>query len=149
MATGSGFRVQVRGVAPVVRALNALPRNAQREAKDGSERLARDLANVVRAAGRAEGRQARRASRTVRVARGLWPIIVAGPHPMLFGSEFGMTRRSGWYARGRYYHSTGKQYRPHLGSGSYWFFRTQREERPRIVAAHQQMVDNIVGSWGA
>jgi hypothetical protein len=28
--------------------------------------------------------------------------VLAGPHPMLFGTEFGMNKKSGWYADERF-----------------------------------------------
>lgn len=141
--------VTVRGDREVRAALDRLPRDAGRELKDGSERLSRNLANLVRAAGRADSRQSARASRTVRALRQTNPMVVAGPHPLLFGSEFGVQRRTGWYAHPRYLDSRARQFRPHRGSSSYWFFRSVRENRPAIDSAHAAMVDAVVRAWSA
>jgi|SRR6187551_369372 len=143
-----GFRVQIRGKQFVERALKRLPRQAEREVKDGTERLSRELANLIRAAGRAEGLQAARASRTVRTARGVTPNVVAGPHPLLFGSEFGVKGRFGWYAKGRYYNTEPRQFKPHRGNASYWFFTTYEREEPRIRAAAREMGDAIIRAYG-
>jgi hypothetical protein len=141
--------VTVRGDKEVLRALRDLPDNAEREIKDGSERLARQLATIIRAAGRTDTRQSARASRTVRALRRVDPLVVAGPHPMLFGSEFGILRRTGWYARRRYARSPERQYRRHRGSASYWFFRTYERNTDTIREAHADMVDAVIRRWSA
>jgi hypothetical protein len=144
------LNVTVRGDAEVRRALRRLPGDGQREARKGAVSLSRELANFIRAAGRADTRQSARASRTVRTATdGTDPAVVAGPHPMLFGSEFGIQRRTGWYAKPRYLDSPARQYRPHRGSSSYWFFKASREATPRIREAHAEMMDAIVATWSA
>ncbi len=148
MADGTGLRITMRGDRAVQRALAALPREAQREMKDGAERLSRDLANSIRRAGRAESRQAARASRTVRTARGLTPKVIAGPHPLLFGSEFGVKRRFGWYSKRRYYNSPERQFKPHRGSASYWFFAEYERSGPAVDAAAREIADGIVRAWG-
>lgn len=133
----------------MVRACDHLPRDAQREAQDGAVRLARTLATAVRAAGRASSRQAARASKTVRATRGKQPEVIAGPHPLLFGSEFGATRRFGWYRKGRYHGSGGRQFRPHLGSGSYWFFREQEAQRAAVDLEARDIAAAVVRKWSA
>jgi hypothetical protein len=143
-----------RGDREVSAALAALPRQGRKEAKDGAERIARDLAVKIRRAGRRDSRQSARAVRTVRTRRGPQggtptPLVTAGPHPLLFGSEFGMTRHTGWYARARYWDSVGDQFRPHLGRGSYWFFRAQDEHRAETVAAWADVAAAIVRKWSA
>lgn len=144
------LRVRVRGDEEVIRALNALPRDARREARQGAVRLSRELANFVRAAGRADTRQSARASRTVRTATdGLNPAVVAGPHRLLFGSEFGVKRRFGWYARPRYRHSEKRQFRPHRGSASYWFFRAQDRADPLIRRELEETSERILSAWSA
>jgi hypothetical protein len=149
MADGDMLRVEVRGDREVLRALDGLPRDAVRELKDGQQRIARSLATTIRAAARANSRQSARASRTVRTARGVSPIVVAGPHPLLFGSEFGATARFGWYRRARYRNSPARQFRRHLNRGSYWFFRTQQAERPRVQVEANEIAAAVVRRWSA
>jgi hypothetical protein len=147
---GDGLRVTIIGDRNVERAFAALPREATRELKDGSERLARQLANAIRRAGRASDEQSARASRTVRVARALFPRVVAGPHPLLMGSEFGVIARFGWYRKGRYHDSPLRQFRGRTpGNVGYWFFPTYVRERPTITREHRQMADAIVRQFGA
>lgn len=141
--------IEVRGLAAVERALTLLPADAAREVRAGSVRLSRQLANAVRASGRASDRQSARASRSVRTqTRGNNPAVVAGPHPLLMGSEFGARARFGWYRKARYWNSEPRQFRSRRPTG-YWFFPTQQREAGRIRQAHQEMADAIVRSWSA
>lgn len=149
MAQGDGFRVQVRGLNEVLRALDRLPKQARDEMRDYTTLLARELAVKIRAAGRADTRQSARAATTVRASRGLTPTVTAGPHKLLFGSEFGATRRFGWYRKGRYHDSVGKQFRPHRGADSYWFFRTQQREQPLVDAQARAIGEAIIRDWSA
>src|SRR6266705_520239 len=143
------FEVNVGGAEEVRRALLKLPLQARDEARKGMTKLSRDLANIIRAAGRADSRQSARAARTVRARTGLSPGVIAGPHDLLFGSEFGVKRRFGWYAHPRYFHSTARQFRRHLGGGSYWFFKEQARQQPRIDREAQEIGDNVIRRWGA
>lgn len=132
----------------VLRALERLPGQAQREARKGAVQVSRRLANLIRAAGRASDRQSARASRTVRTATaGLTPSVVAGPHPLLYGSEFGAVARFGWYRRGRYHASPARQFRPRRVS--YWFFITADEAQPELRGEYSDIADAIVRDWGA
>ncbi|MGL5910362.1 MAG: hypothetical protein ACRCZP_10205 [Phycicoccus sp.] len=143
------FRVDVRILnLPQIQAkLSRLPADARAELREGSRRIARALAAKAKAAGRAEGRQAARAATTVRALAGSTPAVTAGPHPLLFGSEFGATRKFGWYAAGRYYRSAAKQFKPHRGAGSYWFFTTLSREQPAVDAEYRGMADAIARRW--
>jgi hypothetical protein len=149
MAATFDIKVTTEGLKEVLRACSSLPRDAQREAQDGAVKLARDLASVIRLAGRSDSRQSAAASRTVRATRGREPGILAGPHKLLYGSEFGATRRFGWYRAGRYHASPGRQFRPHRGSASYWFFQTLERERARIDLAASGVADATVRKWSA
>ena len=135
---------EVRGAARIEREFADLPVAARRELREGLNRITQQMANRVRAAGRASGRQAARAATTVRPSRGTRPSVAAGPHPLLFLSEFGMDRRTGWYAKGRYFHSPARQARPHLGGGSYWFFRTAEREEALVRDECRKIADRIV-----
>lgn len=148
MAGRTTLDITMRGDRAVQRALAELPREAQREMKDNAEKLSRELANAIRRAGRADSRQAARASRTVRTLRGTTPKVIAGPHPFLFGSEFGVKRRFGWYAKRRYYRSPERQFKPYRGQASYWFFAEYERSGPRVDAAAREIADGIVRAWG-
>ena len=151
MANGGELQVNVRvfGLDDVQRAMRDLPSDAKKELREGSRKIARSLAAEVKAEGRAESRQAARAASTVRPLAGSTPQVVAGPHPLLFGSEFGMTRKTGWYSAGRYYDSPGKQFREHRGSGSYWFFTTLSTLRGPAQDDFLAMARAITERWSA
>lgn len=139
---------EVRGADEVARAFRRLPDDAKRELDETKKDLAERLARIVRAAGKASDRQSARAASTVRATGGDTPSITAGPHPLLFASEFGMNRRSGWYAASRYLGSRRRQFRPHRGQEGYWFYPTIREAKPIIDAAWDQACKAIVRAWG-
>jgi hypothetical protein len=148
---GIGVRVvEVRGARAIEAQFAEFPKGARDELRKGLNKLTGDLANRVRAAGRASSRQAARAATTVRASRGTRPRVAAGPHPFLFLSEFGMDRRTGWYSARRYFHSPGRQARPHVApGGSYWFFRTLDTEGPRVAAEAREIADAVVRHWNA
>jgi hypothetical protein len=134
--------------------LRQFPAQATAELKDGSVRLANQLVPLIKAAGAARGKQTVLASRTTRVVKsGLMPQIVAGragkASAVLYGTEFGATRKFGWYRAGRYYNSRGKQFPPHQGRGSYWFHKTVDENQGTINAAAAQMSADLVRRWSA
>ena len=151
MAEGVVFRISIDGAAATLRAFNKLPRDANVALKDRTGELVDTLVPKVKAAGVAEGSQAVRVSRTVRKYRDRLPSIGAGggrASGLVFGSEFGMNRKSGWYAAARYRSSEGRQYKPHLGGGSYWFFRTV-EGSPEIGAAWLKVADDVAREWAS
>lgn len=149
--------VRVEGLREVRRALRAFPPQATAELKDGSLRLANRLVPLIKAAGAARGRQTERASRTTKVVKGagggVLPRIEAGgskkARDVLFGTEFGATRKFGWYRAGRYYNSRGKQFPPHVGRGSYWFHVTVERNKQTIDAEAATMADELVRRWSA
>lgn len=147
-------RVRIEGIREILRALDELPEDAQNEVRDGSLKLAETLAGQIRSAGSALGRQDALAARSVVARRDRVPVIAAGSRGgrkakgVLFGSEFGMTRKSGWYRKRRYFTSRGRQFRPHLGRGSYWFFATVEREQAEVSRAYIAMVDAVARKWG-
>jgi hypothetical protein len=148
VADGIVWHIRIDGARAVLRAFNELPRDASVALKDGTAELVRELVPKVRSAGVAEGSQARRVAKTVRPYRDRLPSIGAGGGRvagLVFGSEFGMNRRSGWYAARRYADSPGRQYKPH-GVRSYWFFRTA-EDSPLIGAKWLEIADDIARDW--
>lgn len=147
------FKVSIEGANEVLRAFDKLPKDADTELREQAFDIAKVLADRIKAAGRARGRQAGRAASTVKEVRGRWPIVQASntgrAKGLLFGSEFGMTKHTGWYSKGRYRDSTGYQFGPHLGGGSYWFFKTATEMQPYVAEQWREVADNVVRKWGA
>lgn len=142
--------VQTRGLREVQRALARLPAAAAQELLVGQRKLASVFGAKISAAGRADSRQSARAAGTVRVVSDAGGIGVrAGPHPLLFGSEFGSNSRWGWYSARRFRNSTGRQFRPHRGGASYWFFRTVEENSGAVEREAATIGDRVIGRWSA
>lgn len=151
MATRDGrITVTVRGAKEVERALAKLPDQAKAETRRGLRSLAGRFTQLIRAAARTESKQARRVAPTVRShVQGLGIEVSAGPHPLLFLSEFGMNRRTGWYANIRRRPGQQRQAPRHLDGGSYWFFQTVDEHRDEIDRRAQEIAERIVERWSA
>jgi len=143
--------VTVRGAREVERAFDKLPADARRELTRGLAGLAGHFTQLVRAAAAADSRPARRAATTVRSrVVGAGVAVEAGPHPLLFLSEFGMDRHSGWYGKPRYRRSKEPNApHRHVGAGSYWFFRTVDEHRDDIGDRAREIADAVVHNWSA
>lgn len=135
--------VGVDGWDQTIAALRALGPDARLELRKRTETIAEKLAVKVKAAGQSDTPQSARAAHTVTVVEVVTPAVVAGPHPLLFGSEFGMTHRTGWYAKTRYGRSRGRQFRRHQRRGSYWFFRTVEASAPDTVKQFQDAADAV------
>ena len=147
------IKVRIEGADEVIRALRQVPADAQAAMKHQAKDIAISLADFVKAEGRRHSRQAARAARTVREAnQGFWPVITASnsgrAKGLLFGSVFGMKRRSGWYARGRY-RDAGQQFGPYVGFPGYWFFSTAEERQPWIASEWHKAADEVIRRWGA
>lgn len=143
------IRVRTEGLRETIRAARRLPDQAKRELKDRATEIARVLASRIQIAGQGSDRQSARAAATVKARRGLLPTITAGPHPLLFGSEFGSNARWGWYGRPQFEGESARQFRPHRGAASYWFFQTVDDSQSYVAAQWRQAADRIIRAWGA
>lgn len=147
-------KVKIVGADEVIRALRALPKDAQDAMKYQARDIAVSLADFVKADGRRHSRQGARAASSVREGnQGFWPIITASStgraRGLLFGSVFGMKRHSGWYAQARYRKSREDQFGPYVGFPGYWFFKTAEDRQPWIESEWHKAADDLVGKWGA
>jgi hypothetical protein len=147
----TGIRVTMRGDREVERALDALPGEARAQLRRGLGALAARFTKLVRAAAAADSKPARRAATTARTqVSGTGVATTAGPHPLLFLSEFGMNKHTGWYGKPRYARSPSPNApHRHIGQGSYWFFRTVDEHRDAIDGKAREISDAVVRNWGA
>jgi hypothetical protein len=148
------FTVRIEGADEVIRALDKLPADARKAMRDEAKDIATSLADFIKIAGKAQGRQGPRAASTVREGNeGFWPVITASntgrARGLLFGSEFGMNRKSGWYRKRRYFDSPALQFRPHLGGGSYWFFKTAEARQPWVQSEWGKAAEQVVREWSA
>ena len=146
------------GIRSTLAAFRKLPAEASENLRDGSLKLSKTLARRVQAAGLADSDQAAAVAPTVKAVRDRVPAITAGgptrvtssrvpAWKILFGSEFGARRRFGWYAARKYSRSPGRQYRPHLGRGSYWMFRAVDRSQATINAGWAKVADDIAASF--
>ncbi|QFU87882.1 hypothetical protein [Amycolatopsis sp. YIM 10] len=155
--TALTVNLHIEGARETLRALSALPKDASKELRDASLELSKNLAVKVKASGMADSApQSAHVASTVRAERDRVPVISAGGNKklgrnrapawaLLFGSIFGMSSRSGWYAGPHYAGSSGLQYhRRHRGTAAYWFFPVVEEEQAAISAAWNRAADNVV-----
>jgi hypothetical protein len=150
--------VHIEGVRQTLRKFQALPKDASNRLRDKSKQLAEFLALKAKAAAIADSPQAALMAPTIKAVRDRVPVVQAGgpkrvgrnkkpAYGLLFGSEFGMTGRSGWFNNAQYQSSTGRQYRPHRGSRGYWFFPLVESEAPAISRAWNQAADEAVAEF--
>lgn len=139
--SGLIITVKIEGIHETLRALSKLPKDANVEIKEKAQELSKKLADAARSSGLSEGKQAALVATTVKAARDRVPVVVAGgskrlgrnkkpAFKLLFGSEFGSNRY--------------EQYKPHIGQGSYWFFKTIEDESVTIAAEWQEAADEII-----
>lgn len=150
--------IHVTGVRETLKAFARLPKAASDEIRDASLALSGKLAVDIASAARASGGQAALMAPTVKAVRDRVPAVTAGGAKrvgrhkvsawrILFASEFGMNKRSGWYAAAQYAGSPGRQYPPHVGRHSYWFFATVDAHEREISQAWSRVADEIVRAW--
>ena len=122
-------RIQIDGADQLLRAFRELPKDATEELRVKSLEISQWMAKQATSAGRAEGRQAALVAGTVKARRDRVPVVIAGgakrlgrnkapAGKLLFGSEFGSNRL--------------KQYKRHIGRGSYWFFKSVEDNQADI-----------------
>jgi len=145
------FDITVKGEEKVEAAAAKLPADGAKALSKEKKRLAKNLAAKLRRAVISKTKQRHGRPMGARVRPTIHQsgeTVKAGPHPMLFGTEFGMNRKSGWYARPEFRHATAHQYFPHNGSG-YWWNPTIQRSKPDADAAVQRALDEAVNRWGA
>lgn len=145
--------VSIEGANEVIRAAGKLPADAKTELREQAFDIAKVLTDRMKASGRRHSRQAARAASTVREVRGAFPTIQASnsgrARGFLFGSVFGMKRKSGWYAKRRYFDSRGQQFGPYVGYPGYWFFKDAEDSQGYVEGEWAKVADNVVQKWGA
>lgn len=157
---GLTVKIRITGVRETIRAFNEVPKDANNELRDGSMKLAQALAPKMAAAGRSQGAQAASVASSVKARRDRVPVVVAGgakrvtknrasAGALVAASEFGANGRYGWYALPWFRGARGRQYKPHRGAASYWFFRTAEENTGQIERAWTEMAERILEKWAS
>jgi hypothetical protein len=163
VAASGHLEIKVSGIEPIERKLGKLRPDAKRAMDKEKKRLAKNLAAKMRRRvisntkvsrqtspeGRSRGHSSGRpmGSRVRPTIRQVGDHVVAGPHPMLFGTEYGMNRKSGWYAYPEHASNPSLQYFRHQSDG-YWFRPTYLQAKPEMDAAAQRVADETVRDWG-
>ncbi|MBK1785137.1 hypothetical protein [Prauserella cavernicola] len=157
--TALTVRMRIDGVRDTLQALQAMPKDANEQLRERSMALATVLAEDAALSGRAEGAQAALVAGTVKARRDRVPVVEAGgtkrlgrnkapAWALLFGSVFGMNRRSGWFGAPRFREATGRQYRPHGGQDAYWFFPVIEANQARIAREWNAAASEIARKFG-
>lgn len=131
--------IHITGARETLAAFNRLPKEANAALRKRSMELATTLATKVRSAAVSDSPQSALMAPTIKARLDRLPVIEAGgakkvarnkrpAYKILFGSEFG---------------SHLPQFRPHLGRGSYWFYRTVYDSQAEIAAAWSKAADDI------
>lgn len=152
------INVHIAGVRETLAAFRELPKEANDQLRERSQRLAERIANRVRAAGEAEGAQAALVADTVKARRDRVPVIQVGgtrklgrhrapAYALLFASEFGMNQRTGWYGWPKYRQSLGMQYHEHTGRDGLWIFPTVEASEGEIGREWRAAADEIVAAF--
>jgi hypothetical protein len=132
--------LHVEGARETLAAFRRLPKDANNALRDRSLELAQALATKVASAARSDSGQSALIAPTVKARRDRIPFIEAGgstrvgrnrvpAYKVIFGSEFG--------AR------TLPQYRPHVGKGSYWMFKTVEANEAEIMSTWMKAAADI------
>jgi len=163
VAAQGHLEIKVSGAEAVEAKAARLRPNAKKAMRKEQKRLAKNLAAKMRRrvisntkvsrqtspAGRSRGHSSGRpmGSRVRPTIRQVGDHVVAGPHPMLFGTEYGMNSKSGWYAYPEFANNPSLQYFRHQSDG-YWFRPTYLQAKPEMDAAVQRVADETVRDWG-
>jgi hypothetical protein len=146
VARSKGFEItlHVDGARDTLKALNRLPKDANKALRERSFELATTLSNRVRAAALADSEQSALMAPTVKPRRDRLPVIEAGgtkrvgsnrkpAYKILFGSEFGSKHLP--------------QFRPHRGKDSYWFFDAVYTAQAQIAASWSKAADDVINAY--
>lgn len=154
MADGISYKIRIEGARETLAAFREMPKDATTELRKASLKIAESLAVQLRGVAAGDSAQTALMAPTIKAMRDRLPAVQAGGSnragaqsrrskgqrptqagDILFGSEFGA----------RFL----KQYRPHRGAASYWFFKTvQDEEGGRIAREWDHAADEIIRKWG-
>lgn len=134
--------VDIRGA---LRALRGISKDAPKELREASVRIVDKEIPKIRGAAAERGRQAAAAARSLRARRDRIPAIAVGGRKRVtstkngyagsiyFGSEHGSSRY--------------KQFPPHRGSSSYWFWDTLGNDSADMMREWGEAYDEVARQW--
>jgi hypothetical protein len=136
--------IHIDGLRETLAAFRRLPPEASEQLRIRSLQISEVIASRVRSAAHADSGQAALMAPTVKARRDRVPAVAAGgsvrvgrnrkpAFKVLFGSEFGSNHL--------------RQFRPHLGRGSYWFFRTVEENEDWMASAWRRAADDVIAAF--
>lgn len=151
MAQPPPFRLDVRvdGAQQTLAAFRALPKEASDELRTAATDLSTLLAGRIAAAGQSEGRQAAKLAQTVKPKRDRVPALTVGGTKKLFrGRKDGKSREAFRALFGSEFGSNrGHGFKPHVGKGSYWIWKTVEANQSEIAAGWTAAADGIVAKF--
>lgn len=138
------LRIRIDGAREILRGFRRLPPDASRQLRERTLILSETLAARVRAAASSDSPQSALVASTVKARKDRVPSIQAGSskkvgrnrkpaHKILFGSEFGS--------------NVLKQFRPHRGASSYWFYKTVEESEAEIAENWRQLAAEVAANF--
>ena len=143
-----GFSITVKGAREVERALAKLPADVQKAVDKEKRRLAKNLAARLRRAV-ISGSKGRMGSKVRPGIHQSGDTVTANNDSgMLYGTEFGMNKKSGWYGRPEFRSHPHLQYFRHSGRG-YWWNPTIERSQPQADEAVKRVVDDALNQWSA
>lgn len=157
--TSLTLKIEIEGVRETLALFRKMPKAATVELRNASQRIAEIVADAARAGARAEGSQAALLIPSIKPVRDRVPAVqVGGSMPVgrnavpawqiLFVSEFGMDKRSGWYAADKYKGSPTRQHHPHQGNVGRWFFPSVEPLASVIEREWNAAAERIAGMFG-
>lgn len=146
MANNLTLRLNIAGINETLRKFREMPKEASDELRDASKEIADDLAAKTKGAATSDSPQSALIAPTIKAVRDRVPVVQAGgtkrvgrnrvpAYKVLFGSEFGSNNL--------------RQFRPHRGAASYWFFKAVENEQSNIAEKWNQAADRIINKWGS
>jgi hypothetical protein len=153
------FKVTITGVRETLALFRQMPKEANAELRSASLRIAEMVAEAARVGANLEDDQAALLVPTIRAVRDRVPAVQVGGSKrvgrnkaqagdILFVSEFGANRRTGWYGTRKYSASTGQQHKPHQGQVGRWFFPSVEPLGQRIDREWNAAAERIAGRFG-
>lgn len=143
--TAVTFTIRQEGVRETLAAFRGLDKEASKELRKSSAKIAAKFSGVAQRAGQSEGHQAALVAKTVKPGFDRVPVVTAGGSrrlgsrkapawKLLFGSEFGSNRFSQFP-------------RTHQGRDGIWFFPTIEHEAPAMIKEWRSMADAVLKAF--